>query len=80
MGAALNEASVGVTIHDLLAGDQPLVTYKWIARHFNIPYDIAKQVLFHYVSTNLKVRWGNSYSRRALSPFHQCSFLVRVDS
>lgn len=42
---------------DDLVGDQlQPVSYKWLARHFNVPYDTSKRILFQYLSKNREVR------------------------
>jgi hypothetical protein len=56
-------AAVGSSIEhiskelDQLVGDQlSVVTYKLLARQFNIPYDTAKRILFQYITKRGQVR------------------------
>jgi DNA polymerase delta subunit 3 len=39
-------AEVGSLVEEQLQ----VVTYKWLARHFGIPYDTAKRVLFQFIT------------------------------
>ena len=42
---------------DDLVGDQlQAVSYKWLARNFDVPYDAAKRILFQFMSKNGQVR------------------------
>lgn len=33
-----------------------MVTYKWLGRRYNVPYDTAKRILFEFVTRHPQVR------------------------
>ena len=33
-----------------------VVTYKWLARHFSVPFDTSKRILFEFLTRNSQVR------------------------
>jgi hypothetical protein len=52
--AAVEEALAALS--DLVGDELRVVTYKWLARRNNIPYDTAKRVLFEFLTRNGEVR------------------------
>jgi hypothetical protein len=52
--AAVAEATAA--LHDLIGDELRVVTYRWLARRYNIPYDTAKRVLFDFLTRNGEVR------------------------
>lgn len=47
---ATDLSAVTAALTDLVASDLQAITFKWVARHFNIPYDTSKKVLFEFLS------------------------------
>jgi hypothetical protein len=47
---ATDLSAVTAALADLVGSDLQAVTFKWVARHFNIPYDTSKKVLFDFLS------------------------------
>jgi len=43
-------SAVTTALTDLVGSDLQAITFKWVARRFNIPYDISKKVLFDFLS------------------------------
>ena len=48
--AATDVGSIYAALSDLISDQLQAVTFKWVARHFNIPYDTSKRVLFEFLS------------------------------
>ena len=48
--------SILTSLIDLVGDQFKVVTYKWLARHHNIPYDTAKRILFEFMTQNGQVR------------------------
>jgi hypothetical protein len=55
--AATDLAAVTAALTDLVGSDLQAITFKWVARHFNIPYDTSKRVLFEFLSKQGQVRF-----------------------
>lgn len=53
---ATDLSAVTAALTDLVASDLQAITFKWVARHFNIPYDTSKKVLFEFLSKQGQVR------------------------
>ena len=46
----LSSADIVNSLEDHVSDQLNAVTFKWVARHFNIPYDTSKRILFEFLS------------------------------
>ena len=53
---ATDLSAVTAELTDLVSSELQAITFKWVARHFNIPYDTSKKVLFEFLSKQGQVR------------------------
>jgi DNA polymerase delta subunit 3 len=37
-------------LEDIVSDQLQVVTYKWLGRRFNVPYDTAKRILFQFLT------------------------------
>jgi len=49
-----------------------VVTYKWLGRRFNVPYDTAKRILFQFLTKHGRVRKGRGGQQAGRSATHRC--------
>lgn len=76
--AATDLAAVTAALTDLVGSDLQAITFKWVARHFNIPYDTSKKVLFEFLSKQGQVRgvkfeFNNKLNAELISSPFYCS-------
>ena len=43
-------AAITGELADHVGNQMNAVTFKWVARHFNIPYDTSKRILYEFMS------------------------------
>ena len=49
-------STVVTELHALIEDSLQTVTYKFVSKRFNLPYDELKQILYEYQTNNAQVR------------------------